>query len=159
MATDDTDSALAIADERLETARSRAGVASLAAARAARLAAAVQKELAAEERARAEEASKAARLVARRSARSSAEPASSRTSAESTARLLQVTRSLAFDTELTSLQCWRPLITVSGREFEVPAALLAQHRDEEADQTARAFGFLALGSTLSPPSSSSTNSP
>jgi uncharacterized alpha-E superfamily protein len=35
--------------------------------------------------------------------------------AESTARLLQVTRSLAFDTELTSLQCWRPLITVSGQ--------------------------------------------
>lgn len=35
--------------------------------------------------------------------------------AESTARLLQVTRSLAFDTELTSLQCWRPLVTVSGQ--------------------------------------------
>jgi uncharacterized alpha-E superfamily protein len=35
--------------------------------------------------------------------------------AESTARLLQVTRSLAFDAELTSLECWRPLVTVSGQ--------------------------------------------
>ncbi len=35
--------------------------------------------------------------------------------AESTARLLQVTRSLAFDAELPSLECWRPLVTVSGQ--------------------------------------------
>jgi len=35
--------------------------------------------------------------------------------AESTARLLQVTRALAFDAELPSLPCWRPLVTVSGQ--------------------------------------------
>lgn len=35
--------------------------------------------------------------------------------AESTARLLQVTRALAFDSELPSLECWRPLVTVSGQ--------------------------------------------
>jgi uncharacterized alpha-E superfamily protein len=35
--------------------------------------------------------------------------------AESSARLLQVTRSLAFDAELPSLECWRPLVTVSGQ--------------------------------------------
>ena len=35
--------------------------------------------------------------------------------AESSSRLLQVTRSLAFDADLTSLQCWRPLVTVSGQ--------------------------------------------
>lgn len=34
---------------------------------------------------------------------------------ESTARLLQVTRALAFDAELPDLPCWRPLITVSGQ--------------------------------------------
>jgi uncharacterized alpha-E superfamily protein len=35
--------------------------------------------------------------------------------AESTARLLQVTRTLAFDSELPTLPCWRPLVTVSGQ--------------------------------------------
>ena len=35
--------------------------------------------------------------------------------AESTARLLQVTRSLAFDAELPPLHCWRPLVIVSGQ--------------------------------------------
>jgi len=34
---------------------------------------------------------------------------------ESTARLLQVTRALAFDAELPQLPCWRPLVTVSGQ--------------------------------------------
>jgi uncharacterized alpha-E superfamily protein len=34
---------------------------------------------------------------------------------ESTARLLQVTRTLAFDAELPHLPCWRPLVTVSGQ--------------------------------------------
>jgi len=35
--------------------------------------------------------------------------------AESTARLLQVTRELAFDAELPALQCWRPVVVVSGQ--------------------------------------------
>jgi uncharacterized alpha-E superfamily protein len=35
--------------------------------------------------------------------------------AESTARLLQVTRELAFDAELTALECWRPVVIVSGQ--------------------------------------------
>jgi uncharacterized alpha-E superfamily protein len=35
--------------------------------------------------------------------------------AESTARLLQVTRTLAFDAEIPLLECWRPLVTVSGQ--------------------------------------------
>src|SRR4029079_10833167 len=35
--------------------------------------------------------------------------------AESTARLLQVTRALAFDAELPPLHCWRPLMIVSGQ--------------------------------------------
>ncbi|MES1171846.1 MAG: alpha-E domain-containing protein [Bacteroidota bacterium] len=35
--------------------------------------------------------------------------------AESTARLLQATRNLAFDAELPTLECWRPLVTVSGQ--------------------------------------------
>jgi len=34
---------------------------------------------------------------------------------ESTSRLLQVTRALAFDAELPQLPCWRPLVTVSGQ--------------------------------------------
>ncbi len=37
--------------------------------------------------------------------------------AESSARLLQATRALVFDTELPVTQCWTPLIIVSG-EFE-----------------------------------------
>ena len=35
--------------------------------------------------------------------------------AESTSRLLQVTRALAFDAELPSLECWRPVMIVSGQ--------------------------------------------
>lgn len=35
--------------------------------------------------------------------------------AESTARLLQVTRALAFDAEMPQMECWRPLVTVSGQ--------------------------------------------
>jgi uncharacterized alpha-E superfamily protein len=35
--------------------------------------------------------------------------------AESTARLLQVTRTLAFDVELPPMSCWRALVTVSGQ--------------------------------------------
>src|SRR6185369_3730924 len=35
--------------------------------------------------------------------------------AESTARLLQVTRQLAFDAELPALECWRPVVVVSGQ--------------------------------------------
>jgi uncharacterized alpha-E superfamily protein len=35
--------------------------------------------------------------------------------AESTARLLQVTRALAFDAEMPTQACWRPVVTVSGQ--------------------------------------------
>ena len=41
--------------------------------------------------------------------------------AESTARLLQVTRALAFDAELPPLHCWRPLMIVSGQHPEFAA--------------------------------------
>jgi len=41
--------------------------------------------------------------------------------AESGARLLQVTRSLAFDAELPPLHCWRPLVIVSGQYPELSA--------------------------------------
>lgn len=41
--------------------------------------------------------------------------------AESTARLLQVTRTLAFDAELPPLHCWRPLVIVSGQYPEFSA--------------------------------------
>ncbi len=41
--------------------------------------------------------------------------------AESTARLLQVTRALAFDAELPPLHCWRPLVIVSGQYAEFTA--------------------------------------
>ena len=43
--------------------------------------------------------------------------------AESTARLLQVTRTLAFDAELPPMSCWRPLVTVSGQYPELSAHL------------------------------------
>jgi hypothetical protein len=62
-ATDDTDSALSIADERLEAARSRASVAALASARAERLEASGAKNAAAEERAREADSTKAARAA------------------------------------------------------------------------------------------------
>jgi uncharacterized alpha-E superfamily protein len=35
--------------------------------------------------------------------------------AESTSRLLQVTRELAFDAEMPALDCWRPVVIVSGQ--------------------------------------------
>ena len=38
--------------------------------------------------------------------------------AESTARLLQVTRSLAFDAEMPTQAVWRPVVTVSGQYSE-----------------------------------------
>ena len=41
--------------------------------------------------------------------------------AESTSRLLQVTRALAFDAELPPLHCWRPLVIVSGQYAEFVA--------------------------------------
>ena len=47
--------------------------------------------------------------------------------AESTARLLQVTRTLALDAELPPLKCWRPVVIVSGQH---PA--LAEHLGAEA---------------------------
>jgi len=43
--------------------------------------------------------------------------------AESTARLLQVTRTLAFDAELPPTHCWRPLVIVSGQYPEMSAKL------------------------------------
>ena len=43
--------------------------------------------------------------------------------AESTARLLQVTRTLAFDAELPAVSCWRPLVIVSGQYPEFAARL------------------------------------
>jgi uncharacterized alpha-E superfamily protein len=46
--------------------------------------------------------------------------------AESTARLLQVTRTLAFDAELPPLHCWRPLVIVSGQYPEMSAKLGAE---------------------------------
>ena len=45
---------------------------------------------------------------------------------ESTARLLQVTRTLAFDAELPPLHCWRPLVIVSGQYPEMSAKLGAE---------------------------------
>jgi uncharacterized alpha-E superfamily protein len=42
---------------------------------------------------------------------------------ESTARLLQVTRTLAFDAELPPLYCWRPLVIVSGQYPELASHL------------------------------------
>ena len=40
--------------------------------------------------------------------------------AESTARVLQVTRTLALDAELPPLQCWRPVVIVSGEGASSP---------------------------------------
>ena len=36
--------------------------------------------------------------------------------AESTARLLQVTRTLVFDADIPVTQCWKPLVIVAGVE-------------------------------------------
>lgn len=43
--------------------------------------------------------------------------------AESTARLLQVTRTLAFDVELPPMSCWRPLVIVSGQYPDLAGTL------------------------------------
>lgn len=48
--------------------------------------------------------------------------------AESTARLLQVTRTLAFDAELPPMSCWRPLVIVSGQHPD----LVGRHGAEAA---------------------------
>jgi uncharacterized alpha-E superfamily protein len=48
---------------------------------------------------------------------------------ESTARLLQVTRALAFDAELPNLPCWRPLVTVSGQYPDFAARFGADAAD------------------------------
>ena len=48
--------------------------------------------------------------------------------AESTARLLQVTRALAFDAELPPLHCWRPLVIVSGQYPEFAGQLRRRRR-------------------------------
>ena len=52
--------------------------------------------------------------------------------AESTARLLQVTRALAFDAELPPLHCWRPLVIVSGQYAEFAATLGRRRRPATA---------------------------
>jgi uncharacterized alpha-E superfamily protein len=43
--------------------------------------------------------------------------------AESTSRLLQATRALAFDAELPVQACWRPLVTVSGQHPDLTERL------------------------------------
>ena len=48
--------------------------------------------------------------------------------AESTARLLQVTRTLVFDADIPVTQCWQPLVIVSG---ELPA-FIARHGADAA---------------------------
>ena len=48
--------------------------------------------------------------------------------AESTARLLQVTRTLVFDSDIPVTRCWQPLVIVSG---EFPA-FAARHGAEAA---------------------------
>jgi uncharacterized alpha-E superfamily protein len=45
--------------------------------------------------------------------------------AESTARLLQVTRTLVFDADMPVTQCWKPLVIVSGEH----PALIKRHGD------------------------------
>ncbi|HEY0710758.1 MAG TPA: alpha-E domain-containing protein [Polyangia bacterium] len=48
--------------------------------------------------------------------------------AESTARLLQVTRTLVFDADIPVTQCWKPLVIVSGEH----PALIKRHGEEAA---------------------------
>ena len=43
--------------------------------------------------------------------------------AESTARLLQATRTLVFDADLPVTQCWQPLVIVSGELSRLRRAL------------------------------------
>jgi uncharacterized alpha-E superfamily protein len=50
--------------------------------------------------------------------------------AESTARLLQVTRTLVFDADIPVTQCWKPLVTVSG---EHPAFVKLHGEDATGD--------------------------
>ena len=48
--------------------------------------------------------------------------------AESTARLLQVTRTLVFDADIPVTQCWKPLVIVSGEE----PAFVERHGEDAA---------------------------
>jgi uncharacterized alpha-E superfamily protein len=54
--------------------------------------------------------------------------------AESTARVLQVTRNLSLDTSLTPRQCWLPVVIVSGEEPRLGSRPGADVEDGEAVQ-------------------------
>jgi uncharacterized alpha-E superfamily protein len=54
--------------------------------------------------------------------------------AESTARVLQVTRNLSLDAALTPRQCWQPVIVVSGEEARFAARFGPAIEDGEAVQ-------------------------
>jgi uncharacterized alpha-E superfamily protein len=54
--------------------------------------------------------------------------------AESTARVLQVTRNLSLDAGLTPRQCWQPVVVVSGEEERFTARLGAAMDDGEVVQ-------------------------
>jgi uncharacterized alpha-E superfamily protein len=60
--------------------------------------------------------------------------------AESTARLLQVTASLALDGDLTARQCWHPVIITAGEE----AALVARHGEDAISDGERVQAHLAI---------------
>jgi uncharacterized alpha-E superfamily protein len=60
--------------------------------------------------------------------------------AESTARLLQVTASLALDGDLSPRQCWHPVIITAGEE----AALVAKHGDGALSDGERVQAHLAI---------------
>lgn len=60
--------------------------------------------------------------------------------AESTARLLQVTASLALDGDLTPRQCWHPVIITAGEE----AALVAKHGEGALSDGERVQTHLAM---------------
>ena len=57
--------------------------------------------------------------------------------AESTARLLQVTRTLALDAELPPLQCWRPLVIVVGRGARRSSSASARTRAGDGEVVQR----------------------
>jgi uncharacterized alpha-E superfamily protein len=54
--------------------------------------------------------------------------------AESTARVLQVTRNLSLDTSLTQRQCWLPVVIVAGEEPRLGSRLEGDLDDGEAVQ-------------------------
>ena len=60
--------------------------------------------------------------------------------AESTARLLQVTASLALDGDLSPRQCWHPVIITAGEE----AALVARHGEDALSDGERVQAHLAI---------------